>query len=287
LIEPVSHLSDRAPAAFDARGYWEDRLTRHPGLAGVGYLRLGARYNAWLYRIRSEVFRRLTAEWHLSGRPIRVVDIGSGTGHYLHEWLLAGARAVVGTDLTDVAVHRLRAEFPGLTIHQLDIGGVGSVAGLGRYDVVSAFDVLFHITDDEAYKRALQNAYALCRPGGYFIFSELFLRHGRAATTHMVSRSREEIVRLLRCAGFVPLARRPMFVLMNYPADTTARLAQLAWTALVGPSVVSDRLGGFIGRALFALERRLVQWVEESPTTEIMICRRPAPVLGKRNSAHR
>ena len=62
-------------------------------------------------------------------------------------------------------------------------------------------------------------------------------------------------------------------MLMNYPADA-GRLAGLAWTALMSPAMVSNALGGLLGRLLYPIERRLVRSAQESPSTELMICRR-------------
>jgi hypothetical protein len=64
-----------------------------------------------------------------------------------------------------------------------------------------------------------------------------------------------------------------MFVLMNYPADAS-RLAGLAWTAMVSPAMLSNRLGGVLGALLYPLETRLVRSAKESPSTELMVCRR-------------
>jgi len=287
-MDPRSpHASDTATAttvdgagSFDAPQYWERRLTAFDDLRGVGFTRLGRRYNESLYRLRSEVFRARIAEWHLAGRPLEVLDVGSGTGHYVREWLRAGAASVTATDLTGIAVERLRRDFPGVETHRFDAGATERPPQLGQYDVVSAFDVLFHIVDDAAYARALHNCHALCRPGGYFVFSDLFVRAGRARPSgrggrapHVASRTLDEITDAVRAAGFVILDRRPMFVLMNYPIDA-GPLARLAWSAVAAPSMVSETYGGLLGRLLMPYERRLVQWRHESPTTEIMLCRR-------------
>jgi SAM-dependent methyltransferase len=270
---PALTQSRSSATSLDVRRYWDMRLAAAPGLKGVGYLRLGRAYNEWMYRVRTDVFRRLLHNWNLSGRALHVLDVGSGTGHYIREWLRSGAARVVGSDFSETALQRLRAEFPGVPIRRLDIGTSELPASLGRYDVVSAFDVLFHIIDDDAYRRAIRNCFHCCRPGGYFVFSELFLRH-RAGVPHMVSRSSAEIADVLRCAGFVVLDRVPMFVLMNYPADAGA-LLKLAWSAMVAPATLSEWAGEFLGRVLTPIERCLVRAVRESPTTEIMLCRRP------------
>jgi hypothetical protein len=66
-----------------------------------------------------------------------------------------------------------------------------------------------------------------------------------------------------------------MFVVMNYPADTTSRLARRAWTALVAPAMLAEPLGWLAGALLYPLERVLVRLVRESPSTELMVCRKP------------
>ncbi len=264
-----------SPAPLDTARYWEDRLRANPGLLGVGYTRLGLRFNAIVYALRSEVFRRLAHEWKLVDRGFDVCDIGSGTGHYVREWLQAGTKSVTATDLTSIAVERLRGEFPGTPVVQFDVSAAQRPAALTSYDVVSAFDMLFHIVDDAAYARAIQNCYALTRPGGYFLMSEMLPHQRRHAVPHMVSRTLGEVSTLLTQTGFEIVDRRPMFVLMNYPVDA-GKLAQLAWSAMAVPSFVSEAYGGLLGRALLPIERRLLASRRESPTTEIVLCRRPA-----------
>lgn len=264
-------------ATADVRDYWEKRLDRNPGYLGVGYTRLGVRYNEWLYRFRSEVFQRCLRDWKLVRAGTRVLDVGSGTGHYVREWLRAGVTDVTGSDLTDVAVSRLSSEFPQVRFRRMDIGGAALPPDLGDFDVVTAMDVLFHIVDDAAYDRALRNVASLLRPGGHFVLSENFLRHGREGISHIVSRSKAEIERGLQDAGFEIVAYTPMFVLMNYPADVSGPLgwlAQKAWTVAMLPAMLSEAAGDVMGRLLTPIERRLVRTMKESPTTEILLARK-------------
>jgi 2-polyprenyl-3-methyl-5-hydroxy-6-metoxy-1,4-benzoquinol methylase len=279
-------------AGFKTDQYWEQRLRDHYSLEGVGYLRLGRRFNEWMYRIRGEVFDRVVGELGIGAGAV-VADVGAGTGFYVERWLRLGA-AVTGIDLTEVAVGHLRTRFPGATFVQANIGEPleGALgAGAGRFDVVSAFDVLFHIVDDQQFARALANIAALLKPGGLFLWSDNFVHRPTIRVTHQVSRSLPEITAALTKAGFTIDRRVPMFVLMNYPADTNSKLAQWAWTALMAPAMVSDRLGGWLGAALYPIERRLLGRVKESASTELMVCRRnspgPGPSPASTTSPHR
>ena len=260
---------------FDNRHYWESRLRQHYSLAGVGYLRLGRRFNEWMYRVRGEVFDRvvngLGGEW--AGAP--VLDVGSGTGFYVDRWIRRRAQ-VTGVDLTDVAVQELTRCFPAARFVRADIGQPLNQVSLkpGSFDAVSAFDVLFHIVDDAQYAGAFANIAALLRPGGWFLWSDNFLRHPTERVAHQVSRTLAQSTRCVESAGFEVVDRVPMFVLMNYPADTTSRLARLAWTAMVAPAALGEPIGWALGALLFPIERALVRRMRESPSTELMLCRK-------------
>ena len=198
-----------------------------------------------------------------------MLDIGSGTGFYVDRWLRLGAD-VTGVDLTEVAVERLTAAYPDARFVRADIGRPldSELQALeSTMDVVSAFDVLFHITDDDAYARALANIRLLLRPGGVFLWSDNFLHGPTVRLRHQVSRSLVEITDVLSEAGLTIVDRVPMFVLMNQPTDVRSRWPRVAWSALLSPAVVSDRLGGGLGALLYPFERRLVSRVRESPTT--------------------
>ena len=206
-----------------------------------------------------------------------VLDVGPGTGFYMDRWLRLGAN-VVGLDFAEVALQGLAARFPGARARflQADISQPLDALPLrpASFHAVSAFDVLFHITDDAGYALALRNIASLLRPNGWFLWSDNFVRHEAERVEHQVHRPLPLTLRLLEAAGLEPVARVPMFVLMNYPADTKRAVCRWAWTAMAAPALLAEPLGWLLGAALYPLERVLVRRVRESPTTELMICRK-------------
>jgi len=281
---------------FDTQGYWERRLREHFSLEGVGYLRLGRRFNRWMYRVRGLVFDEAVRRYWRVGAGLsartspapaesrvpsaecqaKVLDVGAGTGFYVERWLALGA-SVTGLDLTEVSVGNLRERFPAARFLRADIGlplEEPLASERGTFAAVSAFDVLFHLVDDAHYARALRNLAELLEPRGLLFWSDNFIHQPTTRVTHQVSRSLAEVGETLDAAGLEIVSRVPMFVLMNYPADTRSRLAKWAWTAMVSPAMVSDRLGGVLGALLYPLETWLVRRIDESPSTELMVCRR-------------
>jgi SAM-dependent methyltransferase len=260
------------PDEFDPLAFWERRL-RPFDFASVGYAGLGLHYNRWLYRVRSFVFRRTLRSANVDLGSARVLDVGSGTGFYIHEWLRAGVEEVTGSDLTSVATERLREAYPEREIVQFDISAKPPFSA-GSFDVISAFDVLFHIVDDDRYRSAIANLAMLLRRDGLLIFSENFVRGDESRHVHMVSRSRAVIEQLLDASGFELVMRRPMFVLMNSPIDSTSVVLQSTWRNLSRVVSRSEAIGAGAGAVLFPFELALVSILREGPSAEVVVCRK-------------
>lgn len=263
---------------FDPAAYWERRLRRHAGLDGVGYIGLGGPYNNWLYRVRRRVFRRLMRGIDANLAAAEILDIGCGTGFYVERWKEQGATRITGIDLTEVAVERLRSRFPSDRFLRCDISDESAPTVLGRYDIISAFDVLFHIMDDERYARAMRNISTLLRPGGWLVFSENFHPRETVRFHHGVCRSAREIEGLVEGAGLSIVRRGPMFVLMNPPIDASKRFRNLLWNTCSLPVRANRRIGivtGFLlGGLLYPIELALTAVMKHGPSTSFAVCRK-------------
>lgn len=261
--------------SFDPRAFWEKRHTSTYGPESVGYAGLGVPYNEWMYRVRRHVVERQLRKSHIDLSKRDVLDIGSGTGFYIDLWKRQHARSITGSDFAPYAVSALREKFADARFVELDITSDNLPSELERYDVVSAFDILYHIVDDERYRRAIANVRSLLRPGGYFLMSENFLVRSRETGLHQVSRSYEEIVAMLQENGFVVLRRAPVFFLMNRPLKSTSGALAKSWTAIRRITAMRQRpwLGGWLGALLYPVELASLPFMATGPSTEMMICR--------------
>lgn len=260
---------------FNAESYWQNRLARTPGLEGVGFVGLGPFYNYWLYAVQRRVFLRQVKTIGLNWTETDVLDVGSGTGFYVRLWKSLGVRSITATDITEVAVRRLGKEFRGVECLKLDIGdAIPDELSRRRYGIVSAFGVLYHVLDDERYRRALRNIHHLLHSGGVLIFSENFVHGHSVRATHQVSRSLSQIERALRDTGFSVKSRVPMFFIMNVPVDIRNPLIRTAWKVISFAVARLKVLGAILGALEYAVQIALSSWVTEGPSTELMICQK-------------
>ncbi len=271
----------RAPqedaVAVDTRAYWEQRLDRHPGREGVGHAGLGEGLNGWMYRIRRRVFLRELAPLAPALPARSVLDVGSGTGFYLDRWRELGATPIVASDLTEVAVRRLRASHPDIAAVQFELGSEPpEELRARRFGAISAMEVVYHVLDDARYERGFATLFELLEPGGVLVFSENFLHRDELRAPHQRSRTLAQIERVVHAAGFELLRRRPQFWLMNAPHDSPGRFHHLWWRGLAGIASRSDTAGACLGALLYSPEALAVRRIREGPSSELMICRRPA-----------
>jgi SAM-dependent methyltransferase len=222
------------------------------------------------------VFRRALAATDLRDVATpRVLDVGPGVGFYVQRWKRRGA-AVTAVDIADSAVRRLAAEHPDVRVRRLDISGdVGDLEG--GYDAVSAFDVLFHIVDDDRHRRALENVARLLRPGGWLIFTDTLSERRTQTMQHYVRRTRREIEDAVRAAGLQIVTTRPAFVLMTYPFDARSKKRRALWARRIGRPAGRELSGQLIGALLFLPELLLTRLLPDGPATELVVCRKPPP----------
>lgn len=194
--------------------YWEKRLGRHFDLTGAGHAGLGPHYNAWLYKSRLEALEKGLASIKRTLKGARVLEAGCGTGFYTEYCLRRGVHTYVGVDITSVSVEILRERYPEFRFVQADI--TKEIIG-GDFDVVMAADVLFHIVDDAAFERAVQNLCSVLSPNGLLIISDVFPAFTVQVAPHVRLRSLDEYNRLLSENHIRLVLIEPIFAILQPP----------------------------------------------------------------------
>ncbi|MEA2441396.1 MAG: hypothetical protein QOH76_2820 [Thermoleophilaceae bacterium] len=178
--------------------YWSERLAGQYDLRGTGHLSYSQGYNEWLYRAKRRALRRALRD--VSSRSA-ALDLGSGTGWVVQELLTAGL-SVEGCDIAELAVERLRARFPQATFFQTTLGAESLPRPDASYDVVTGLDVMYHVTDDEAWLAALREAARVLRPDGLLIVSDGLGVADRTPDSHVRFRSLPRWTDATQQAGF-------------------------------------------------------------------------------------
>jgi SAM-dependent methyltransferase len=266
-------MSNNQTPNFDPQTYWEKRLKSNTGLTGVGYTLVGEHYNKWAYKIRKHVFNKIVTKNLKNLTNADILDIGSGSGFYIDEWLTYHPNSITGIDITEIAVSRLSEKYPELKFHTLDISDLTATQQTlkQKFHTISCMDVLFHIVDDEKYKLTFQSVAHLLDNGGYFIFSENFVHDQSTSLSHHKSRSKVEIEQLLAQNNFKIISRQPFMYLMNEPVDSNNFILKWLWKITAIVCAKSALFGYLIGAITFPVEKLLVSLFKESPTSEIVI----------------
>jgi len=94
------------------------------------------------------------------------------------------------------------------------LADVGETPIEGTYDLVNAFDVLYHITDDARWGRALRHLGTAVQPGGLLLVTDTFETAERPAA-HNRMRPLAAYAAVLEPLGFQLGRPRPDHVLLN------------------------------------------------------------------------
>lgn len=270
-------MTPGSQAMYDPPAYWSARLAADAGPEGVGWLGLGRAYNRWLYRQRQRVFLRAARFYRFTEQPPRVLEVGPGNGFYVGLWSRLGVRELTGVDIAAPAVERLRRRFPA---YRFAVGDIGRELPLpaNAFDVVTALDVLQHITDDAAFDRALGTIARALRPGGLALISDLFPHARPVRRAHQCSRTVAAYQARLAAHGLRHEQTWPVFVLMHPWADMRSRAADRlgrAWWAIVERAAGHvPGAGGPLGAALCLADAALTRVVRDGPSTELWAIRR-------------
>jgi SAM-dependent methyltransferase len=156
------------PEQYEPAQYWSDRLETGFNLRATGHWLYSERYNRWLYRRKGRALRRALAG---VAAPVHALDVGSGTGWVVEQLLAIGA-TVEGSDIAAPAVSELSARYPGVAFFELAIGADRVPRPDASYDLVTALDVMYHVTDDGQWHDAVAELARVLRPGGLLVITD-------------------------------------------------------------------------------------------------------------------
>ena len=208
----------------------------------------------WWFAARREIIAKLIEREGPTGRNLRILEVGCGTGSNL-KMLTAFGR--VDAIEPDDPARALASERSGLAVK----GGLlpdGVQLEDGAYDLIVLFDVLEHIPDDKGTLQALRRKLA---PGGRLIVTVpampwLWSAHD-VAHHHQRRYTARTLSKVFAEAGF-RIRYRSYFNAVLFPAIVAARGLGKLLGRDAGDDAMPPRPINTLLKALFGLERHLV-----------------------------
>lgn len=257
---------------YEAGSYWSKRLAADFNLVGVGYRALGQRFNRWQYRAYLRNLERAQKRFGFDLGAASLLECGFGTGFFLDYYHRKGNRDFAGVDLTKISVQRVKEKYPEADLRCADLGA-GPVDFGRRFEVVTAFAVLLHITDDEHFRTAVAN---ICAHADEFVLiSDVFPKERFAARgkSHYVLRAHAEYAGQLALHGFEILGTEPIFVLLSTPGPAHRWWFYL-WSAVLYVFCLSEFTGHLFGALLYWLDGLLIRLFGAGSSTRLSVARR-------------
>ena len=259
--------------SFDPRKYWEDRLETKFDLTGVGFRRKSVAFNKWAYKIREDALDELIADKAIDPGGAVILDVGCGTGFFIHYWLGQNAESVTGVDITEISINQLKAAIPEARFQLVDLSDPDH--GLDeKYDIISIFDVLFHIVDDDKFAVAVSNLANISKPGAQVIVTDLFKKKTLHPMQHCRNRSLAHYKGVFTKNGFELKKMTPLFFVLLPPSGLSNGFFRwagiLAWEAVTFVTRWSF-FGNVLGYILYKIDTVLRKILTTGPGGHLVI----------------
>jgi len=213
--------------------------------------------------------------------------MGCGSGFYEDIWLSKGAKDLNGIDITAISVRELSAKYPSFNFYEADITSLTLIQDLKlkekSFDIITAFDVLFHIVDDNKFEQAIKNIGMLCSEDGLIFMTDFFPHKRPYIIFHVNSRLLRHYLQVLSRNGIKIVDRMPVHYLLSAPFDVSNGLLQKIllrfWWGIIAKMI--ERTTHLLGPIFFILDSLLTRVFTESPAIEMIICKPVQPESDK------
>jgi 2-polyprenyl-3-methyl-5-hydroxy-6-metoxy-1,4-benzoquinol methylase len=198
-MEPTEPASIELLDSAQVAEYWDERHRRKRELASGGDVSMDEASNELFYAVRLGRLLQIIGDEADLRAPLRMLDAGCGKGYFSRAMATFGHR-VDGIDVSDHAVGFCRSRAVGGDNYEVSPLADWKPAYL--YDVVFSVDVLFHVTDDDAWAASVRNLASLVRWGGRLVLADHIRDEDRVWSTYQTTRRTSRYHELVTGRGF-------------------------------------------------------------------------------------
>jgi SAM-dependent methyltransferase len=212
-----------------------------------------------------------------------VLDIGCGSGFYTGFWQARGVRDYVGLDISSRTIDRLANAYPEYRFVHADITEVlpETLSDRGSFDVITVFDVLYHIIDKRRFESAIANFGELLTDDGRLFIMEFLCRRNYQVSKHVIHRARDAYFAEFRKND---LALADSQLLFHFLVPPLAGVRFVDWFfggvfKVFGRGLrLNDRLATWAAAKLRRLDERMRERNVSIPNSELLVIARDAAV---------
>lgn len=272
-------LSDK----FEQSKYWQKRVISNSDISVVGHHSFSIYYNSYIYRRRLNTLSSFISSLEVDPLEYNILDVGCGSGFYTDFWKSLNAKKYTGIDISDNAVNTLKSAFNNdnkFQFRNFDISEMNIINKINdRFDIITIFDVFYHITDDRKFNKAVDNISNLINPGGYIIVFDQLTTSDYSLLPHVKYRNRRDYFKKFNEYGLILVYRKTLFQFLVHPLFGIKPLDLIiagSYKCLGLATRNSKILSKAIGKALLELDRLLLRNGCQLPNNE-MFCFRKKP----------
>ena len=203
----------------DNEAYWQQRHEDYQGeLAAVGDIRRSQRENLALYAQKKRWLVELIQSLeHVNPKNKSVLDAGCGIGLMSEVFYLFKAH-VTGVDASSIAIDEARCRCPDGNFHASSLLDFKLSE---PFDITFCADVLYHIVDDENWRKAVENLASHTKLGGHLVVLDQLKSEPSSPAPHVKFRTKSMYDNELVRAGMLDVTplHQPHFIIYRQTSE--------------------------------------------------------------------
>jgi SAM-dependent methyltransferase len=214
-----------------SKEYWAKRYKTDFSFRSSAHISFSWEYNQYVYKAYIRTLKSLMQNNQKIIKDKRILDIGSGTGYYIDFYKKNSVSSLIGTDITDISVRNLSKKFPEYQFVQNDITSQLPVLLTdNKYDIISVFDVLYYIIDDDLFKKSIENISKLCDDNTIIVITDRFVDQvPNTGLVYFKFRSIAKYSKILNKYGLKIIDRKPVNFLLKKKIPFQSFYSLLKW----------------------------------------------------------
>ncbi len=201
---------------FNYKKYWINRhRIFYNTMASVGVKSFSDKTNKLFYNLVKEKYNEILEKSNINIVNKEVLDAGAGIGEYI-DFFLSHKAKVTAIDISPESINKVKIRFPGIYSLNISLDDIDKHFNKNSFYLVSCFDVLYHITNDNDWRKSINNLMIVSKK--FIVLHESFPRKRfKLRPLHVKHRTIFETKLELAKGNYYEIASIPTGVIRRLP----------------------------------------------------------------------